>query len=431
MEFYKETCFKTTKIGEIPSEWHIALLKDFCTEITDGSHFSPREDKNGDYRIATVTNIKNDKIDLSSCKRISKDEYEKLVKNGCRPNKGDILFSKDGTVGLSFSYKQDVDIVLLSSIAIIRPKKELYSDYCAYILTLERVFQQIVGSKRGTGLSRIILKDLKRIQIPIPKKIEEQKQIAAILSRVDDTIQKTNEIIQKTQLLKKGLMQELLTKGIGHKEFKYSEELRCEIPKEWNVKTIAQLFDVKTGTTPSTRKEKYWKDGSINWLTPDDLSKLNGRIYINNGKRKITEIALKEYNLNLMAPKSIIISTRAPVGYVAILLEKATFNQGCKGLIPKDPNITSSEFYSYFLINKRDMLNIKSGGSTFKELSKKMLEDFFVPVPKFEEQHKIASILSKVDDQIEKERRTKEQLERLKKGLMQILLTGKVRVKVN
>ena len=155
-----------TEIGEMPQGWRVVRLGDASLNITDGSHFSPKETKNGNYRIGTVANMTENQIDIDSCKKISKEDYEMLVKNGCKPKIGDVLFSKDGTVGLSFAFKQNDDIVLLSSIAIISPKESLYPDYCACVLKSPLVFKQIEGSKRGTGLRRIILHDLKRFQIP-------------------------------------------------------------------------------------------------------------------------------------------------------------------------------------------------------------------------------------------------------------------------
>jgi len=203
----------------------------------------------------------------------------------------------------------------------------------------------------------------------------------------------------------------------------YKETPIGNMPREWEVRKVRDLFEVETGTTPSTKEPKYWKGGTINWLTPTDLSKLNGTIYVTKSERKITDEAVKEFNLTLIPRGSIIISTRAPVGYVAVLKEAATFNQGCKGLIPKYPNEICSEFYCYYLLSKKQMLENLSGGSTFKELSKKKLEVLDIPFPPFTEQQRIAEVLSGVDDAIRRVDLAIVKTERLKKGLMQKLLT--------
>jgi type I restriction enzyme S subunit len=128
-----------------------------------------------------------------------------------------------------------------------------------------------------------------------------------------------------------------------------------------------------------------------------------------------------------MPKDSIIISTRAPVGYVAITLKESTFNQGCKGLVPKSREILSS-FYCYYLkLCKRKLENLSSG-STFKELAKERLENFLIPELALAEQHRITGILGSLDKSIEALRNRQKRLEKIKKGLMDDLLTGRKRV---
>lgn len=192
---------------------------------------------------------------------------------------------------------------------------------------------------------------------------------------------------------------------------------------EWKNYKVRDLFTVETGTTPSTKNKEYWDNGTVSWITPTDLSHLNGRIKIEDSERKITERALRESNLTLMPRQSIIVSTRAPVGYVAVLDGSATFNQGCKGLIPKDTEAISADFYCYYLLNKKQVLQNLSSGSTFKELSKDRLARLEIPLPPLPEQKKIAEILSTADEAISKIDEAIEKTQRLKKGLMQELLT--------
>lgn len=187
--------------------------------------------------------------------------------------------------------------------------------------------------------------------------------------------------------------------------------------------TVINLFDVKTGTTPSTKNSDYWENGDIIWITPNDLGKNNGNIYIKNSERKVTRTALENSNLNLLPEKSIILSTRAPVGYVSLNLDIATINQGCKGLVPKKPELTITEFYYYYLKLIKHVLERFSGGSTFKELSKKALLNIILPLPHPAEQHKIVAILSSVDAAIEQTDAIIAQTEQMKKGLMQELFT--------
>jgi type I restriction enzyme S subunit len=203
--------FKETPIGKIPKDWNVLALEDFC-EVTDGSHWSPKEVEKSNYKIATVANLRETYIDIDSCKSISEEDYQRLVKEGDIPRKNDILFSKDGTVGICFVFKQqENNIGLLSSIAIITPNyKVLNSEFGAYTLKSPNVFWQIVGRKTGTALRRITLENLKKVKIPIPPMSEQQK-IAETLSSVDNILRLKRERKEKLIKMKRRLMDLLLT----------------------------------------------------------------------------------------------------------------------------------------------------------------------------------------------------------------------------
>ena len=192
----------------------------------------------------------------------------------------------------------------------------------------------------------------------------------------------------------------------------------------WEEKKLSELFKIETGTTPSTRIAAYWDGGRVNWITPTDLSHNEGGIYITESERKVTQKAVDESNLTLLPKNSLIISTRAPVGYVAVLQGEAVFNQGCKGLVAKIE--LSPEFYYYCLISKKTLLNNRSSGSTFKELAKDILEKVELPAPSLPEQKRIVEILSAVDERIDAVNQKIEKIEKLRKELATRLLTGSV-----
>ena len=207
------------------------------------------------------------------------------------------------------------------------------------------------------------------------------------------------------------------------KESIFEETPVGRIPKDWKSKKVLDLFTVETGTTPSTKRKDFWSGGTINWITPTDLSKLDNHIQIKSSGRKITDKALKETNLTLIPKGSIILSTRAPVGYVAVIENPATFNQGCKGLVSRNPLTISPHFYGYYLSTKKQALQNLSSGSTFLELSKERLAQFSVPYPPVADQIGAVRIIETVDSAIELTNNVVKKTERLKKGLMQQLLT--------
>jgi type I restriction enzyme S subunit len=167
--------------------WTNEALENVCCEITDGSHFSPKTQDSG-YPYITVRDIDKDQIDFENCKFIGKSDFSSLLKNGCKPNKGDILFSKDGTVGKVALVNQEIDFVILSSLAILRPDKRLIdSTFLKYVLKSSRFLNEAVGKKTGVAIRRIILRNLKAIHIPVPPLLE-QKRIVAILDEAFEGI---------------------------------------------------------------------------------------------------------------------------------------------------------------------------------------------------------------------------------------------------
>jgi type I restriction enzyme S subunit len=223
-------------------------------------------------------------------------------------------------------------------------------------------------------------------------------------------------------------MQELLTKGIGHKEFKDTEIGR--IPKDWEVVRVNKLFDLYKGTTPSTKIKEYW-NGTIPFVTPTDVTKINdlNEIYLKTTENYITEKGLKSKGLRLVPKRSLLFTSRATIGYLAINETEVAINQGIISLIPKDANVDVTFFY-YFLQKLRSLFENLAGGSTYKEISMSTFSNINVSLPSLSEQQKIAEILSTVDKKLEIERNEKAKLEKIKRGLMDLLLTGKIRVKV-
>jgi type I restriction enzyme S subunit len=153
---------------EVPKGWKIGIAEDFCETISDGSHYSPKEIEDGPCIIGTVKDMDNFDFDLKSCKRITIEDYEKLCINDCKPMRGDVLLSKDGTMGKPHFCEGHQDLVILSSIAIFRPKKEIYSHYLYWFLKSEQFQSNLSMYSSGSVLTRMVCRDLKKIEILLP-----------------------------------------------------------------------------------------------------------------------------------------------------------------------------------------------------------------------------------------------------------------------
>jgi type I restriction enzyme S subunit len=168
VDFDGQTEFIDSELGQIPKGWFASNLSNVCEKITDGSHYSPKENLNGTNKIATVKNMQEYNFDFDSCKKISDQDFKQLVKNSCNPETGDVLLSKDGTMGLSMFFYNSQPLVLLSSIAILKPNVGLNFYLKSFLSRSEIVDELIGGHASGSALPRIVLKDLKEFKITIP-----------------------------------------------------------------------------------------------------------------------------------------------------------------------------------------------------------------------------------------------------------------------
>lgn len=157
----------------------------------------------------------------------------------------------------------------------------------------------------------------------------------------------------------------------------------------WEIKTIEEVCKIYNGGTPDTTQKQYW-EGNHLWITPKDMGKNEG-IYVDDTERKITDAGLKNSSAKMLPINSIILSSRAPIGHLAINTKEMATNQGCKGLVPKK-SIQPLYLY-YFLKNSVELLNRLGSGTTFKELSGTKLAGIEIPLPPYPEQKRIVAIL--------------------------------------
>jgi type I restriction enzyme S subunit len=265
--------------------------------------------------------------------------------------------------------------------------------------------------------------------IPLPSQ-KERRGIVGVLGVVDSVIAKTGEVIAKTERLKKGLMQTLLTRGIGHKEYKQTPI--GTIPKEWEVVKVKDVANLQSGGTPSRDKPEYWENGTIPWIKSGELN--DAEIY--NAEEKITELGLKNSNAKIFPKGTLLMALygKGTVSKTAILRIDAATNQAVCAFTPKNGNFNPKYMQHCLIFMRNRLLNQLTNPSSDvgrTNIYMGMLESFKIPLPKkVEEQKKIAEILSTADEELNLLRSEKLKFERIKRGLMDLLLTGKIRVKV-
>lgn len=169
-----------------------------------------------------------------------------------------------------------------------------------------------------------------------------------------------------------------------------------DIPREWGIKQIRHIFDIHNGSTPKSGNPEFW-NGNINWITPDDLGS-NADKSITSSRRKITKLGYKSCGVSLAPSGSIALSTRAPIGHLAITKMPACVNQGCRILVPKEG---VPEYWYYSLISAKSLIVSLGQGTTFMELPRQSLASVALPVPSIDSQKAIAHFLDHKTAQID------------------------------
>jgi len=436
MMFYKETRFKNTEVGRIPEDWKVVRLGDIA-------HFeSGKRPKGGAKSEGEVLSIGGEHIndsgylDLTNPKFIPISFYKSLRQGILRD--GDVIMCKDGAKTGKVAYIRELRSSYAAAnehVFVIRGKnlEMANNEFIFYVLfssvgqnQVKAVFHGMVGGITG--------RELYSFRVPLPP-IEEQKKIAEILSTVDKAIEKTDEIIAKTKRLKKGLMQELLSGRVRvkvenskvsfYRETRFKDIEIGKIPTEWEIvklEDIAKVFDCKH------RTPKYYSEG-IPVLLPRNVRE--GYISLEDAPRTSYEEYLDLTEKYKPAKGDIIYTRNAKVGIAGIVSTDEKFALG-QDLIGIRPLKKIDSYYLLYVLTssiiKEYLIKVQTG-STFKRINLSLIRKFKIPLPPLEEQQKIAEILGMVDKKLEIEKKEKERLERIKKGLMDVLLTGKVRVK--
>ncbi|NOJ03492.1 hypothetical protein F0236_06970 [Vibrio splendidus] len=421
----------------VPEGWLINNYGSLLSgKLTNGLYKHADFYHHGNAKILDIAYLFNkDKLNLSSCSSISLSEIETTKYKLCV---GDILFNRvsvkpEGVGQCVIVEDHNFDLVYESNIIRSTLNEKLVNPrFISYLLNSESLRKAIFIRAKITAQASIGQEDLLSLELLLPP-LPEQKKIAAILTSVDEVIEKTQEQINKLKDLKTGMMQELLTRGVGvdgkpHTEFKDSPVGR--IPKGWDVVPISALcshiVDCVNKTAPV-----------VDYKTPYKMIRTtnvrHGRVDTEN-VRSVTKETYELWVRRLAPQKGDLIFTReAPVGECGVLEDERGVFLGQRTMMYRADTIkTSSHFLMYSLMSEygKKQLEDFSGGSTVPHMRVPDCGKILVKIPPKNEQDLIVRSLKSVDAAITNKEAKLQKVNDTKKALMQDLLTGKIRVKV-
>lgn len=285
--------------------------------------------------------------------------------------------------------------------------------------------------RADTNGYKIMSNEMAEIKVIVPP-LPEQQKIAEFLDRkcgeIDELVALQEKMIEELKAYKQSVITEAVTKGLNPNAPMKDSGIAWigEIPEHWEVKPLKWDFEIIAGATPKTDNIDFW-DGNIPWVTPADYKTED--VYIEKGKRFLSEKGVESCATTLLPKNSIIFSKRAPIGLVVVNSQPLCTNQGCLGCIPKQDIVK----YFYYVISVfTEQYELYGSGTTFKEISANNFANFKLPFPNATEQQQIADYLdkkcAKIDELVAVKQQKIETLKEYKKSLIYEYVTGKKEV---
>lgn len=398
--------FKNTDAGIIPIDWVVKTGEELSERITKGA--SPRWQgfEYSDYGVLFVTseNVREGFLDVSVPKFLPQSFSEKQS-NSCL-KKGDLLINIVGaSIGRACIYKLNSDANINQAVCLFRPNHQVNDNYLLHFLQSPQIIKKLVGSQVESARPNLSLTDIRKFQIPLPPTKAEQTAIATALSDVDELIQKLEQLLTKKRNIKTGAMQGLLKPKQGWELKRLGEIGECIIGLTYrpsNVKKDGTL--VLRSSNIEGNKLVYGDNVYVNSEIPQRLKTQKGDILIcvRNGSR------------NLIGKCAYINGRATGETFGAFMsIFRSAYNEYVFHVLQSD------------LIHRQIEETI---GATINQLTNKNLNSFVIPFPNTDEQTRIAQILSDMDNEIQELEKQIDKYNKLKQGMMQSLLTGKIRL---
>ena len=418
--------FKMTEAGLIPSDWEVKTLGSLTDKCSYGVGAEARV-YCGDVKYIRITDIDDESHRFSPSPITSPSFFqEKHI-----VQKNDLLVARTGaSVGKSYLYDEKDGKLVYAGFLMKLNVFNADSKYVFYNTLTKSYWNWVASESARTGQPGLNLQQMKLYSIALPPTIKEQQRIANALSDVDTLIANLEKLIAKKKNIKQGAMQQLLTgkkrlPGFAPAKPTYKQTELGKIPTDWEVKKIGEFTKLQAGGTPSTLCDEFW-GGNIRWMNSGELN--NKRIYDVAGR--ITELGLNSSSTHLIPSNCVLVGLAGQGktrGTAAINYVELCTNQSIAAMFPSK---THNSEYLYHNIDSRyeELRDLSSGDGGRGGLNLRILANLFIALPSIEEQTAIANVLSDMDTEIATLETKLAKYRKLKTGMMQQLLTGKIRL---
>ena len=339
---------------------------------------------------------------------LSEETYQTWFR--AHPIPGDILFVNKGTPGRVCLVPDPVDFCIAQDMIALRAdESKIYPKYLFTVLRSREIQQQIYNTNVGDVIPHFKKQFLDQLLIPIPERSIQESigDLYYVLSLKAERNKKINDNLEQQA---QSYFQELFVDNAD---------------PEWTTGTISDLGTVVGGSTPSKAKPEYYTESGIAWITPKDLSN-NKSKFVSHGENDITELGLRNSSASIMPEGTVLFSSRAPIGYIAIAAGEVTTNQGFKSVVPK-PEI-GTPFVYFFLKNTLPVIEGMASGSTFKEVSGSTMKNVPAVIPDAKTLAKFSDFCAPIFAQQRILEEQNQSLATLRDNLLPKLMSGEIDV---
>lgn len=423
-------------------------LKTFIEEISMGPFGSDIKVDNyisEGVPVLNGSNLTSHKLVEDSFNYVSEEKADSLGKANAK--RGDIVITHRGTLGqvayIPQNSKFDRYIISQSQFRV-RFNKNLDPVYFSYLMKSDYGQKRLLSFKNHVGVPALAqaTTNFKELEVLIHE-IADQQKIASILSAIDDKIEFNNKINTELEGMAKLIYDywfvqfdfphafdsaqapEKPYKSSGGKMV-WNKELKREVPEGWISGYLSDLGKIIGGSTPSKDNPEYFTENGIPWITPKDLSNNVGNKFIFKGELDVSEKGKDSASLNVMPRGTILMSSRAPIGYLAISVSDVTTNQGFKSFVPDKPFTT--EFVYYKINEMMPVIENNASGSTFKEVSGSTLKGIKIVIPCSKVIEAFTQKVAPIFEKQENLQKQNQALSEMRDWLLPMLMNGQVQV---
>ena len=405
-------------------EWKIIKACDYCYNVTDGTHDSPKQKEVGKHLI-TSKHIKENRIDFENAYKISEEDYKKIISRS-KVDQWDILISMIGAYcGFCCIESSTQTDYAIKNVGLFKIGDEIKCRWLYYYLTSPQGKEQLSILRSGSSQPYISLGALRNLDIPVPS-TQYMESTISILKSLDDKIELNRRINENLEQQAQALFKSWFVDFEPFKDGKFVDSELGMIPEGWKVLRADEVFNINIGKTPP-RKESVWfsnyEDSNIKWVSISDMG--NCGVFIGNSSEYLMEEAVNKFNIIIVPKNTVLLSFKLTVGRVAIAKEELTTNEAIARFYL--PDFSYREF-TYLTLKNYDYAKLGSTSSIATAVNSKIIKGMKILLPNDENIKMFNSITKPIFDLIESHSNENDRLINLRDTLLPKLMSGEIKL---